>query len=158
MTNPFDYHSTADYKAFLDWYRRTFGLTPHFEPDELLVHVGEVKVRGERSALNPFPPSDLWPNIYYTFTIIRFLRWYLAKPIRLLSVYRGPEYNALVGGAKLSQHKRFNAIDFKVLGWGSPREWAGILKSWRQRGMFKGGIGVYPTFVHVDTRGRNVSW
>ena len=32
------------------------------------------------------------------------------------------------------------------------------LKLWRDQGRFQGGIGLYPTFVHVDTRGTNADW
>ena len=33
-----------------------------------------------------------------------------------------------------------------------------VAKQLRQKGYFKGGVGRYPSFVHVDTRGTNVNW
>jgi lysozyme len=75
-----------------------------------------------------------------------------------LSVYRSPQYNKKIGGATQSQHMKFTAIDFQVKANSSPAQWAGVLRQMRQSGLFKGGIGVYPSFVHVDTRGVDRDW
>jgi lysozyme len=54
---------------------------------------------------------------------------------------------------------KFNAIDFIVRGSPvGPTEWANALRQMRSAGRFKGGIGTYPGFVHVDTRGSNADW
>ena len=31
-------------------------------------------------------------------------------------------------------------------------------RSLRERGLFKGGVGGYWNFTHIDTRGENVNW
>jgi len=77
--------------------------------------------------------------------------------VRITSSYRSPEYNRAVGGAPLSQHKRFNAADLQCDGV-TPHEVFKILEAWRWQGKFKGGLGQYPTFVHIDTRGSNATW
>jgi len=31
-------------------------------------------------------------------------------------------------------------------------------KKMREEGLFRGGLGLYKTFIHLDTRGRNATW
>ena len=88
------------------------------------------------------------------------IRSELGAPIRILSAYRSPAYNACVRGETNSLHSRFNAIDF-TCAVGNPEIWRRIadrLRSSDRR--FVGGIGIYPTknFVHIDTRGRVANW
>jgi uncharacterized protein YcbK (DUF882 family) len=52
----------------------------------------------------------------------------------------------LKGAAKNSQHMYGNAADIKIDGV-SPKEIYDWLNSWH-----KGGLGLYPTFTHVDVR------
>ena len=33
-----------------------------------------------------------------------------------------------------------------------------LMEKIRSDGVFRGGIGTYNTFVHVDTRGENANW
>jgi uncharacterized protein YcbK (DUF882 family) len=91
--------------------------------------------------------------------VIDELRSRLQRSIILSSVYRSPAYNTAIAGAGDSQHTHFRAIDFVVKGSPvGPMEWATALREIRSSGLFRGGIGVYSTFVHVDTRGKNVDW
>ena len=54
---------------------------------------------------------------------------------------------------------RFNAIDFAFEGNSRPVDWARTLRSMRDdERLFKGGVGLYASFVHVDTRGHDVDW
>jgi len=41
---------------------------------------------------------------------------------------------------------------------GGPAEAAETAKELREEGFFRGGIGTYTSFVHIDTRGRNATW
>jgi hypothetical protein len=41
---------------------------------------------------------------------------------------------------------------------GSPVTLRRILREMRDEGLFRGGIGRYPTFTHVDVRGKNADW
>ena len=62
---------------------------------------------------------------------------------------------------------QFIAIDFTCVS-GRPADWGRKLKSYRGRkfevpGMnekyeYHGGVGLYPSFVHVDTRGSDANW
>lgn len=106
---------------------------------------------------NTYPPRLLWPNFLPTLRIVDDLRQHLGKPIRITSSYRSPEYNASVGGAPKSQHKEFRAADIQCDG-ASPQEVYKVLHLWREQGRFSGGLGLYSTFVHVDTRGHNTDW
>lgn len=132
----------------------------YFKPYELLekgAQHGNPNAYGYN--LNDDPPRELWPNIKHTAVVLDELRHRLKSPIRISSVYRTVAYNMKVGGEKKSLHIQFNAIDFAARGSSmSPQDWASVLRQMRQEGLFRGGIGVYATFVHVDTRGSNADW
>lgn len=106
---------------------------------------------------NNYPPRALWPNFLPTLRIIDDLRVTIGKPITITSSYRSPAYNKAVGGAPQSYHKKFVAADIQVAST-TPHEVYKILRLWREQGKFSGGLGLYPTFVHVDTRGFNADW
>lgn len=108
---------------------------------------------------NRVPSRPLWKNLVPTLRIVDDLREYFGRPCRILSSYRSPEYNRAVGGAPLSQHLRFNALDITFDGV-SPVRVHAILRMWRDQGKFKGGLGLYRKsgFVHIDTRANNSSW
>lgn len=103
---------------------------------------------------NHLPPEELWQNIKPTIKVLDALRHRIGAPIQVLSLYRSPAYNAAIGGATKSMHMRFNAIDFFVKNTTlNPAQWADMLKQMQVQGEFNGWIGIYPSFVHVDTRG-----
>lgn len=132
----------------------------YFKPYEFLVKGSQHSNPSSPAyGLNTDPPQGLWPNIDLTAKVLDELRHRLQRAIVVSSVYRSPAYNDAIGGAGDSQHTKFNAIDFSVRGSPvGPTEWAAALREIRSGGMFKGGIGVYSSFVHVDTRGINVDW
>jgi uncharacterized protein YcbK (DUF882 family) len=75
----------------------------------------------------------------------------------IVSAYRSPAYNATCSGARRgSWHQANVALDVKFAA--SPSTVAGAARSLRSRGLFRGGVGRYGTFTHIDTRGRNVDW
>ena len=122
----------------------------HFTADE-------VFYRGARDAklkLNQDPPRNLWPQLVAVTAVADEARRRLGKPLRINSAYRTPAYNRAVGGAKLSQHARGAALDLS----GSPSALHKVLTQMRSEGLFRGGIGKYRTFVHVDVRGKNADW
>jgi len=109
--------------------------------------------------LNELPSRELWPNIVPTIRALEIVRAELGYPINLISVYRSPEYNTCLGSAGPSFHVQFMAADFVVVGSGTkPADWASLLRERRNDGNFKGGVGAYDTFVHLDTRGTNADW
>ncbi len=131
----------------------------YFKPYEFLV-MGHQHYNPSSPAfgLNKKPPRNLWPKIDLTAQVLDRVRELVGAPIMTLSVYRSPAYNKKIGGATHSEHMDFTAIDFQVKASSGPAEWAGVVRQLRQSGMFKGGIGVYSSFVHVDTRGANADW
>ncbi|MFQ5624821.1 MAG: YcbK family protein [Paracoccaceae bacterium] len=90
--------------------------------------------------------------------VLQAFRGAVGAPVRITNVYRSPAYNDCVGGKPGSQHKEFRAADIFVPGAGNPRQWRDILRKLRREGVFRGGIGTYGSFVHVDTRGVNADW
>jgi len=79
--------------------------------------------------------------------ILEKIQDHFGKPVRVVSGYRTPKYNKMLkGAAKNSQHMYGNAADIKIEGV-SPKEVYSWLSSWH-----KGGLGLYPTFTHVDVR------
>lgn len=107
---------------------------------------------------NSLPPRQLWGNIRSTLSSLDKVAARLGEPVgEVLSVYRSPAYNATCPGAKShSYHIRNNAIDVRFNS--SPRRVAAMARDLRKQGLFSGGIGRYPGFTHLDTRGSNVDW
>lgn len=125
----------------------------HFTADEILVY-GE---RWRGSTQNSLPTSNLLQNIIEPLWVLDHVREITGKPIKLLSSYRSPEYNEAVGGASKSLHMQNKALDFRSERV-SARKLYNIVMKLRDAGMFKGGVGLYDNFVHIDTRGRNTQW
>jgi N-acetylmuramoyl-L-alanine amidase len=131
----------------------------HFAPGEFLF-LGASHAARPPHERNSLPPESFWPAIVPVARLLDTLREEMGAPIRLLSVYRSPAYNAAIGGAKASQHTRFTAADFTCADGRRPEDWAARLRAHRRAGVFHGGIGVYPAkgFVHVDVRGHDVDF
>lgn len=76
------------------------------------------------------------------------------KPLRILSGFRTPATNAEVGGAKNSYHMQGRALDIEI-----PQ--GRMIEAEKYAEEFfgeTGGIGIYPTFIHIDDRGRKTRW
>ena len=148
----------AKLEAFID----SLGLR-HFKGRELTPYWSRIR----KGVTNSVPPQRLWTNIVETLVVLDEIRERLGKPITLTSTYRSPEYNKAVGGARFSQHLLFNAIDLQARG-ATPYDVEQVAKSLRGKRfrdpetgktfVFRGGIGRYPTFVHIDTRGHDADW
>jgi len=117
----------------------------------------EVFFRGARDArlqLNTDPPRGLWPSLLAVVKVADEARHRLGKPLRITSAFRSVAYNKAIQGAARSWHTQGGALDLS----GSPATLHRILTEMRAEGLFRGGIGRYKTFVHVDVRGRNADW
>ena len=124
----------------------------HFSPSELLKQ-GERK-RGD--VTNSLPPPELFPRIVPTLWVADMLRERLGYPLTITSAYRNERYNEACGGATRSTHLVNQALD--IIPRGNVDElWLAAMEL-RNGGAFKGGIGRYHAFVHIDTRGVNRSW
>ncbi len=119
-------------------------LKPHF------------KTRGSIS--NSLPPRYMWKRLGDTLKVLDRLAYELNSPVKeLLSIYRSPRYNRSCGGRSKSQHMENRAIDVKftrVSSYTAARK----AKQLRDKGYFKGGVGTYSSFLHIDTRGSNATW
>ena len=107
---------------------------------------------------NRLPPRQWWTRIGYTLRVVDRVSSEMKVPVKeIISAYRTPAYNARCGGAKKhSWHQANVAIDVKFDT--SARQVATATRSLRDRGLFKGGVGSYSSFTHIDTRGENVNW
>lgn len=74
--------------------------------------------------------------------------------VTINSGYRSPEHNKAVGGVSGSQHTKGTAADIVVQG-ASPLLVGQIAEHFLNA---SGGIGVYQTFTHVDTRSTRSRW
>lgn len=110
------------------------------------------------SVQNTLPPTSMWRNIRSTLMVLDRIASLMREDVRIItSAYRSPAYNARCpGAARDSMHTRNNAIDVKFSS--SPGRVVEAANSLRNRGYFKGGVGRYGSFTHIDTRGENVSW
>jgi hypothetical protein len=78
-------------------------------------------------------------------------------PALVMSGYRPADYNARIGGARFSQHiyeltPGSVAADL-IFKTGRPSQWADLAES-----LGAGGVGRYPSFVHVDNRPGPARW
>lgn len=77
------------------------------------------------------------------------------KPIQILSGYRSLAYNRAIGGARQSQHMEGRAADVQIEGVSPSKVHAVILRLYNEQKIKIGGLGQYPTFIHVDIRQGN---
>ena len=77
--------------------------------------------------------------------------------VEVVSAYRSPAYNANCEGAKArSWHQANVAVDVKFPVRASIV--TATARNLRGRGLFKGGVGGYWDFTHIDSRGENMDW
>jgi zinc D-Ala-D-Ala carboxypeptidase len=120
----------------------------HFSPREI-APVGRLAHGNTGPALLAPGPEELAGAVRLARLLER-VRARVGKPIWVTSWYRDPEYNRAVGGAPESLHTTGTAADVKVAGV-SPREVARLVYEDAEAALT--GVGVYPTFTHVDLRG-----
>ena len=86
--------------------------------------------------------------------ILQKIRTHFGKSVTITSAYRTPPKNKAVGGKTYSQHLYGKAADIKVSGV-TPKKVAAYAETILKN---KGGIGIYPTFCHIDTRSTKARW
>ena len=88
-------------------------------------------------------------------TALEDLRALIGRPITVMSAYRCREHNALIGGAKKSQHVEGIAADIRVEGISV----AALEAMARKVEAFKGiGRDDHGGYVHVDVRATPAQW
>lgn len=120
------------------------------------VIAAHAKERG--NVWNMLPPRQWWPRMGYTLRVVDRISSEMRVPVKeIVSAYRVPGYNARCSGAKRqSWHQANVAIDVQFDT--SAHNVTTASRSLRDRGLFKGGVGSYSSFTHIDTRGENVNW
>lgn len=103
-------------------------------------------------------PEEFMCHVQQLCMNLQVLRDHIGKPITIISGYRSPEYNKKIKGAKRSQHLLAKAADIVVSGMTSLEVRDIIIQLIKEEKMDPGGVGIYPTFVHYDVRGRNARW
>lgn len=86
--------------------------------------------------------------------ILQKVRTHFGKPVTINSAYRNATYNKKIGGASKSQHVYGTAADIVVKDT-KPEAVAQYVEFLMPK---KGGIGLYPTFTHVDVRTTRARW
>lgn len=87
-------------------------------------------------------------------TILQKIRNHFGKVVTITSAYRTPGKNKAVGGTAYSQHLYGKAADIKIKGI-APKTVAAYAETLLKN---KGGIGIYSTFTHIDTRTTKSRW
>lgn len=101
-------------------------------------------------------PEELRPRVLLlVHGILQPLRDQLDAPIEILSAFRSLPYNRKIGSKDTSRHPRGDAADIRARGYSAAELHAEILRRYKA-GLLPslGGLGLYPTFVHVDARDR----
>ena len=107
---------------------------------------------------NTLPPKVWWNRIGYTLRVVeRIAREMNVAQVEVISAYRCPAYNAQCPGAKSgSWHQANIAADVKFPVKAS--QVTATARQLRDLGLFKGGVGGYWNFTHIDCRGQNINW
>jgi uncharacterized protein YcbK (DUF882 family) len=103
-------------------------------------------------------PVSVRGNIQFLMDQLEVLRAQVNAPIRIVSGYRSPAHNASVGGKGQSRHMCGQAADIQITGMTPTEVHATIERLITAGQMQQGGLGLYRTFVHYDTRGHKARW
>ncbi len=122
------------------------------------LQVIEAHAKKRGSVWNSLPPRTWWKRMAKTLQVVDRIAIELRSPVEeIVSAYRSPSYNARCpGAARGSWHQANVAVDVKF-----PMRASAVTaasRKLRDRGLFKGGVGGYSSFTHIDTRGTNTDW
>ncbi len=118
----------------------------------------EAHAKQKGNVWNCLPPKAWWDRMGYNLRVVDRIALEMGvHEVEVVSAYRAPSYNALCAGAKSgSWHQANVAADVKF-----PVKAARVTATARHLrglGLFKGGVGGYWNFTHIDSRGMNVDW
>lgn len=121
-------------------------LTPNFSLAEFTCHDGTGV------------PPGLLANVRRLASQLQIIRDHIGKPITINSGYRTQQYNAVIRGAKNSQHVSARAADIVVAGLSPAQLHNAICRLIVDGKLHDGGVGLYRTFVHYDVRPDPARW
>lgn len=126
----------------------------HVDPKQVI----EAHAKTKGSTWNTLPPKQWWNRMGYVLKVIdRVAREMNVGSVEIISAYRCPAYNARCSGARTgSWHQANVAADVKFPVRAS--KVTATARNLRDLGLFKGGVGGYWNFTHIDARGQNVNW
>ena len=76
------------------------------------------------------------------------------KPIKITSGCRCIQHNAAIGGSYDSQHTKARAADFKVQGMEPEEIYNFLCRTYPETF----GVGIYESWVHIDSRKTKARW
>jgi hypothetical protein len=123
-------------------------------PEQVL----NAHARKKGSLWNSLPERHSWRAMGQTLKVADRIGAQVGMPVKeVTSAYRSPAYNRRCPGAKTnSWHMKNYALDLQF--GTSPGNVAAAARKLREGGYFKGGVGRYSNFTHIDTRGTNIDW
>ncbi|MDP0491809.1 MAG: D-Ala-D-Ala carboxypeptidase family metallohydrolase [Verrucomicrobiota bacterium JB023] len=127
--------------------------------EKISVHeVIKAHARRKGSVWNQIPPKKYWQNMDSTLLVADKVTEVLGVSLdQVTSAYRCPAYNSRCPGAKpRSYHMQNVALDLMFNT--STSRVSRVARELRNNGLFKGGVGRYSNFTHIDTRGYNADW
>jgi hypothetical protein len=117
----------------------------------------ETHAKQVGSVWNTLPHPSTWKCMGYTLKIVERIAMEMdVREVEVISAYRSPAYNARLRGRSASWHKKNAAVDVRF-----PVRASSVTataRELRQLGLFRGGVGGYRNFTHIDCRGSNVDW
>jgi hypothetical protein len=103
------------------------------------------------------PPMNIIQNFEELAKNLQILYDKTNCKIEIISGYRSRARSKVTSpSTKISQHEFGNAADIKVVGLSPLAAYTIILKLIKKGEMKNGGLGVYDTFVHYDTRNEGI--
>jgi hypothetical protein len=107
---------------------------------------------------NTIPPKAWWNRMGYVLRVVERVAMEMnVNEVEVVSAYRAPSYNARCAGARTgSWHQANVAADVKFPVRAS--QVTATARHLRDLGLFKGGVGGYWNFTHIDARGQNINW
>jgi hypothetical protein len=122
-------------------------LSPHFDYKEVGCKDG-----------TPYPPEWYNNRLIPLIEVAEVIRHACGdKPIEILSAFRTPSWNKKIGGAPNSQHLLGRALDLRPPEGISVSDFYKTIRGLTDTFVQIGGLGRYPTFVHVDIRRRSLA-
>ena len=133
-------------------------ITKHRMDKITVQQVIKAHARKKGSVWNNIPPKSQWDSMIPTLQAADKLAVALGSDLKeICSAYRSPAYNARCPGAKpRSYHQQNVALDLMFNT--SQARVSRVARELRNNGLFKGGVGRYNIFTHIDTRGYNADW